>query len=170
MDETTTRSWKKLRPSDTRAEAADSGGAEVTTSQPAKSVSGTFIGSGAVFEGTLTLKGDFRIDTEFRGELTTDGTVVVGRGGSVEGNISARQVEIQGAVVGDVTARRLFILRAGGHLHGDIETACLEIERHAFLRGRTKMTRPHADSLARDTGVNDSPQGRSTSPGQTAVP
>lgn len=97
-----------------------------------------------MFEGTLKLKGDFRIDTEFRGELRTDGTVVVGPLGSIEGDIVARQVEIEGAVVGNITARRLCILRSSARLHGDIQTACVEIERHAFFQGGTRMTQPIA--------------------------
>ena len=106
--------------------------------------SGTYIGSGALFEGTLSLSGDFRIDSEFRGEICTDGKIVVGTTGSVVGDLRAREVEIQGAVVGNVAARRLMILRAGARLHGDIETACLEIERHGFFQGGTKMTEPQA--------------------------
>jgi hypothetical protein len=45
---------------------------------------------GAVFEGTLTLSGYFRIDHEFCGELTTDGTVVVGADGAAVGNITGQ--------------------------------------------------------------------------------
>ncbi len=106
--------------------------------------SGTYIGSGALFEGTLSLSGDFRIDSEFRGEICTDGKIVIGPTGSVVGDLRAREVEVQGAVVGNVAARRQMILRAGARLHGDIETACLEIERHGFFQGGTKMTEPQA--------------------------
>ena len=106
---------------------------------------GTFIGSGAVFEGTLTLAGDFEIDTEFRGQLETDGTIVVGLQGSVVGSIRAREVAIRGAVVGNVSAPRQLILESTGErLHGDIETACLEIQKHAVFRGTTSMTQPQA--------------------------
>ncbi len=105
---------------------------------------GTFIGSGAIFDGTLTLKGDFLIDTEFRGELETDGTITVGLEGTVVGSIRAREVVIRGAVVGNVTAPRQLIVESTGKLHGDIETACLEIQKHAFFKGNTTMTRPQA--------------------------
>ena len=105
----------------------------------------TFIDTGAVFEGCLRLREDIRIDCEFRGEIQTEGTLVVGPSGCVEGNIRAREVEIQGAVVGDVTARRQLTIRAGARLHGDLETVCLEIEKHAFFNGRTKMVRPLAE-------------------------
>ena len=54
----------------------------------------------------------------------------------------AREVVIAGAIVGDVKAGRQVIIRAGGRLHGNIETPCLEVEKGAFFNGRTSMTRP----------------------------
>jgi cytoskeletal protein CcmA (bactofilin family) len=128
--------WKSVNPKGSPAPEPE----ETPTVRQA----GTFIGSGALFEGTLSLKGDFCIDSEFRGELCTEGKIVVGPGGSVVGNIRAREVEVQGAVVGNVCARRLLILHEGSRVHGDLETACLEIERHAFFQGATKMTEPQA--------------------------
>ena len=103
----------------------------------------TCIGSGGRCEGTLRVQGDLRIDCEFRGDLETDGGVTVGESGSVEGDIRAREVEIRGAVVGNVVARRQLVLYAGARLHGDVETACLEVQRHAFFQGTTAMTQPH---------------------------
>jgi cytoskeletal protein CcmA (bactofilin family) len=105
---------------------------------------GTFVGSGAIFEGALTLKGDFEIDTEFRGELETDGAITIGLQGSVVGSIRAREVVIRGAVVGNVHAPRQLVIESTGKVHGDIETACLEIQKHAFFRGSTSMTQPQA--------------------------
>ena len=104
------------------------------------------MGSGAVFEGTLRLEGDFFIDSEFSGSLKTDGKLVVGPSGAIEGDIQAREVVVCGAVVGDVTARRQLLLRSTARLHGDIETACLEIEPHAYFCGQTKMTRPQDEA------------------------
>lgn len=131
--------WKSVKVAGTRD-------TEVEEAAPAEAVAGTFIGSGALFEGTLQLRGDFRIDNEFRGELNTDGKITVGPSGSVVGNISAREVEVFGAVVGDVSARREVILHAGARLHGGITTACLEVARHAFFNGTTSMTEPQTRS------------------------
>lgn len=136
--------------------------AEAALDEPEVSVpsepNGTFIGSGAMFEGTLKLRGNFRIDSEFRGELRTDGKIVIGPSGSVVGDIRANEVEVLGAVLGDVWARRVLILRAGSRLHGTVTTACLEMERHAFFNGTTVMTEPQRRSIARwsDTSANSS--------------
>ncbi len=115
--------------------------ADSTAYEPSPS-NGTFISSGAIFEGKLTLKGDFHIDTDFRGKIETDGTITVGPRGSVVGSIRGREVVIRGAVVGNVYAPRQLIVEANGKLHGDIETACLEIQKHAFFQGNTSMTQP----------------------------
>jgi cytoskeletal protein CcmA (bactofilin family) len=131
------RHWNRVQIAESPARAE----ADVRSSEDSRSGS-TFIASGAIFEGTLTLKGNFRIDTEFRGELETDGTIIVGPQGTVVGNIRAREVVISGAVVGNVTAPRQLIVEATGKLHGDIETACLEIQKHAFFKGETSMTQP----------------------------
>jgi cytoskeletal protein CcmA (bactofilin family) len=127
--------WKSVNPKGSPAPEVEEA--------PARHA-GTFIGSGALFEGTLSLQGDFRIDSEFRGELCTDGKIVVGPTGSVVGDIHAREVEVLGAVVGNVSARRQLILHKGCRVHGDLETACLEVERHAFFQGATRMTEPQA--------------------------
>jgi cytoskeletal protein CcmA (bactofilin family) len=120
------------------------GGEDAGDEAALQRLDGTFIASGAEFEGTLKLKGDFRIDTEFRGELATDGTITVGPQGTVVGSIDAREVIIGGAVVGKVVASRQLIRESTGKLHGDIETACLEIQKHAFFKGQTAMTQPLA--------------------------
>lgn len=128
--------WKSVSPETDEASEAE----ETTESRS----TGTFIGAGALFEGTLSLRGDFHIDSEFRGELCTDGTIVVGPAGSIVGDVRAREVEVHGAVLGNISARRQLVLLPGSRVHGDLETACLEIRRHAFFQGGTKMTEPQA--------------------------
>lgn len=107
----------------------------------------SFIGEGAEFEGTLRLRGTFRIDTEFKGTIESE-TLIVGPSAGIEANIHAREVVIGGAVVGDVIASRQLTLRAGGKLTGDVQTPCLEVEKGAYLNGRTEMVRPEARAAA----------------------
>ena len=137
--------WKSFQAGSVPNATTPDGEIPVEAAGSEASATATFIGSGALFRGTLSLKGDFCIDSEFHGALTTDGVLTVGPSGSVQGNIEARDVIIEGAVVGNIKARRQLILRKGSRLHGDIETACLEIERYAFFQGGTQMTRPASD-------------------------
>jgi len=140
-----------VRPSAVLAEPA-------TAHDPEPPRPQTFIGSGARLEGTLQLTGDFCIDSDFHGSLTTDGSILIGVSGSVQGEICAREVVIEGAVVGSVRARRLLVLRSSARVHGDLETACLEIERRAFFQGQTRMTRPQS-------GLRPTPPADATAPG-----
>jgi len=138
-----TGTWSRLRR--TRSNHASVEFEETPVAPPEAATpprTGTFIGADVLFEGSLKLRGDFRIDTEFRGLLSTDGKIIVGPHGSVEGDIVAHQVEIEGAVVGNVEARRMFVLRATGRLHGDVQTACIQIEPHGFYQGNTRMVQP----------------------------
>lgn len=102
----------------------------------------TFIDDGADFDGTLRIASNLRIDSEFKGAIESGGTVTVGETAGVEADIRAREVIICGAVVGNVVATRQLVLRKGSRLHGDVETPCLEIEKHAFFNGRMTMVRP----------------------------
>lgn len=108
----------------------------------------TFVFEGAQFEGTLRLRESFRIDSEFRGEIVSEGTVIVGETAGVEAKISAREVIISGAVVGEVSASRQLIIRSRGRLHGNVETPCLEVERGAVFNGRMTMVRPEVAARA----------------------
>jgi cytoskeletal protein CcmA (bactofilin family) len=108
----------------------------------------TFIFQGAELEGTLRLRESFRIDSEFRGEIVSEGTVTVGEAAAVEAEIRAREIVIAGVVVGNVFARRQLVIHSSGRLRGDVETPCLEIERGAVFNGRMTMVRPEVAARA----------------------
>ena len=133
---------RQLAVDDTRSAAeSDRRGDRVDTPK-------TFVFQGAEFEGKLRLRESFRIDSEFRGEIVSEGTVTVGPEGGVEATIRAREVIIEGAVVGDVSASRQLIICANGRLQGDVETPCLEIEKGAVFNGRMEMVRPEVAARA----------------------
>jgi cytoskeletal protein CcmA (bactofilin family) len=115
----------------------------------------TFVGQGADFEGTLRLRDAFRIDGEFRGEIVSQTSVIVGAAAGIEANIRAREVIIAGAVVGNVAASRQLTIRSGGRLTGDVETPCLEIAKGAILNGRTTMVRPEVTARHDATARHD---------------
>jgi cytoskeletal protein CcmA (bactofilin family) len=131
---------------------------------------GTFIGQGAEFVGTLRLSGSFRIDTEFQGEIVTDGKVIVGESGGVESDIRAREVVIAGAVKGNVVATRQLTIRATGRLTGDAESPSLEVERGAFLNGRTTMVRPEVSARAEKSAPEREATQTTTAPSAQPAP
>jgi len=55
-----------------------------------------FIDQGVTLEGTLTVKGTFRIDGNVKGNIISEQTVVLGEGAKVEGQIEGNRVVISG--------------------------------------------------------------------------
>ena len=109
---------------------------------PAAEEHTAFIHEGCEVEGTLAVENSLRIQGEFRGRIKARKTVTVDERATVTGDIQARIVIIHGAVVGDVTASREVVIQATGRLHGDVKTPAFQVERGAFLNGRTEMYRP----------------------------
>ncbi len=98
------------------------------------------LASGIELEGTLKLTtGWARLDCHFKGEISSEGTIVVGDGGQVEANIHARQVSIAGTVKGNVHASECLELKEHAVLLGDVETPALVIDPGAHFGGRCHM-------------------------------
>jgi cytoskeletal protein CcmA (bactofilin family) len=55
-----------------------------------------FIDQGVTLEGTLTVKGTFRVDGNVKGNIISEQTVVLGEGAKVEGQIEGNRVVISG--------------------------------------------------------------------------
>ena len=101
-----------------------------------------FIDQGSEFEGKLSFKDTVRIDGHFRGEISSENTLIVGETGEVEADIRSQTVVITGFVAGDVVASRQLIVHKTGRLDGNVETGSLVVEEGATLNGQLTMVRP----------------------------
>ncbi len=90
--------------------------------------------------GTLKVDSGIRIDGEFEGQLETNGTLVVGKGGLVKAEIKARDAIIGGKVVGNITASSKVELQSGSVMMGDIKSKGLIIDNEVFFEGMSKMS------------------------------
>jgi cytoskeletal protein CcmA (bactofilin family) len=86
-----------------------------------------------------SIKGDVRsVDGDFEGTIDIAGNLIVTEAAKVVATITAHNVQIQGTVQGDVTARRLEILDTG-KLWGDISVDSFVLDDGGFFRGQSKM-------------------------------
>ena len=113
----------------------------------------TFIDRGCEFEGRMVLAQSIRIDGEYRGEVESAESVIVGAGAAVQATIRARTVAVYGAVVGNVTASREVVLHATARVTASVETPSLVVERGAYLSGETRMFRP--EQAARERAASE---------------
>ncbi|MBW1843343.1 MAG: polymer-forming cytoskeletal protein [Deltaproteobacteria bacterium] len=132
--------WEKLEVG--RRFGRRGAAAEEAPKPPVEEEHTALIHEGCEVEGSLAVENSLRVQGDFRGRIKARKTVTIDERASVTGDIQARIVIIHGAVVGDVTASREVVIQATGRLHGDVKAPAFQVERGAFLNGRTEMYRP----------------------------
>lgn len=98
-----------------------------------------FIDQGSEFEGKLSFRDTVRIDGRFRGEISSENTLIVGESGEIDAAIHSNTVAVSGTVTGDIHARKKVVLHKTARVDGNIETVCLAIEEGAVVNGQIKM-------------------------------
>lgn len=101
----------------------------------------SLIGEGSEFRGEFKVKDLIRIDGYFKGNIITDGKVLVGRTGTVETDIRAGVVVVGGEVRGSIHAERRVTLLSTCKLYGDVVTKSLVIEEGVVFEGRCTINR-----------------------------
>ncbi|MCB1307906.1 MAG: polymer-forming cytoskeletal protein [Leptospiraceae bacterium] len=101
----------------------------------------SLIGEGSEFRGEFKVKDLIRIDGYFKGNIITDGKVLVGQSGVVETDIRAGVVVVGGEVRGSIHATRRVILLSSCRLFGDIATRSLLVEEGVIFEGRCTINR-----------------------------
>ena len=98
---------------------------------------------------TVTIKGDIRSEVDLLIDGQVDGTLdlgqhrlVVGPNAQVRASIAAREVEVQGVVVGNIEAVERIILRESSKVVGDLKMAGVVIEDGANFKDSIDITRP----------------------------
>lgn len=100
-----------------------------------------FLDSGSRMEGDLHFDTTFRIDGRLTGKVVSDGDLVVGDGGELEGEIRVGQIFISGTVRGEIHAAQRVQVAANGRVFADLDTPSLIIEDGALFEGRCSMKR-----------------------------
>ena len=97
------------------------------------------LSEGTILEGDLKSKGDLRIDGEVKGNVTTEGRCIVGVTSLIKGVIKAKDCDISGKAVGDVTVSDLLLIKGTGKVDGDINTSKLVLENGGEFNGTCSM-------------------------------
>ena len=98
----------------------------------------TVLGANCTVEGTLRSNANVRLDGTFSGTLEIDGNVLVGETAKITADINAKNVSIAGAVRGNVSGKKVQLLRTG-RIWGDIHAMALTTEEGAFIDGKITM-------------------------------
>ena len=106
--------------------------------QPAAVGFDTVLGSNSVLEGTFQSNANVRLDGTFSGALEINGNVLIGETAKIKADINARNISVAGAVRGNITGKKVQVLRTG-RVWGDIRATALTTEEGAFIDGKITM-------------------------------
>lgn len=130
----------------------------------------SFEQSGAVTGKTVVIKGDIQSAEPLTIQGRVEGTIQIGEhlltiatGGDVKAQITARGVDVQGRVEGEVTAAETVHIRAGAEFIGDIHATSLIVEEGGYIKGNIDLTRTLTDSLANLTDAVTTSKPQATS-------
>lgn len=110
----------------------------------AKEELNAFLGSNTVYEGKLMFEGSVHIDGRFTGEITSEGSLVIGKGAVVTGTFNVGELILSGQLTGDVFAKRRVIVHASGVLEGELHTPSLLTEEGGIIEGQITMRKAPA--------------------------
>lgn len=97
------------------------------------------IRKGTTIQGDINCTGDIRIDGNVKGSLSSDGKVVVGPSGVIEGDVVCKNADISGSLNATLSVKELLMLKSSANIVGDIKTSKLSIEPGANFTGSCNM-------------------------------
>lgn len=99
----------------------------------------TLIGKGIVVDGEITGTAPLVVEGIVKGRIDLDATVIVAASGLVEADVMGDNVEINGQVTGNVTARDRAEIKGDGRMVGDIKAPRILIADGAGFKGHIDM-------------------------------
>ena len=116
-----------------------------------------FIDEASEIEGKYTFSGTVMLNGKFKGEISSNDTLIIGEKAVVNASIRAGVILINGEVVGNVLGTERVELRGTARVFGDVEAPVVVVEEGVMFDGKCKMTKgqsaeaaaPRAESLDR---------------------
>jgi len=100
------------------------------------------LGRGSAFEGKLVFEGTVRIDGRFKGEIHSEGKLIVGESGEIEGEIWVESAVISGRVAGNINGKGKIELQPPAKVQGNLIAPLLVIQEGATFDGYCQMSKP----------------------------
>jgi cytoskeletal protein CcmA (bactofilin family) len=105
-----------------------------------------FLGKDTEFEGKLSFTGAVRLDGRFKGEIFTEGTLIIGETAAIDADIRVARVIVSGQVRGNIVADERIEIKAPGKVYGNIHAPTVIIEEGVLFEGNCKMQVDREDS------------------------
>jgi cytoskeletal protein CcmA (bactofilin family) len=100
-----------------------------------------FLDKGSHLHGELRFDASFRVDGKLTGVVESEGDLIIGETGEVEGELRVGQIFISGTVRGTVRALRKIQVAPSGKVYADLEAPLLAIDSGATFEGHCATSR-----------------------------
>ncbi|MCK5823994.1 MAG: polymer-forming cytoskeletal protein [Ichthyobacteriaceae bacterium] len=97
------------------------------------------LAAGTTIVGEIKSDGDFRIDGTVNGTIQTNGRIVVGKTGKIDGTVKCVNAEVEGNISGNLYVKELLSLKNSAVITGDVVVGKLAIEPGATFDATCKM-------------------------------
>lgn len=91
---------------------------------------------GSSLHGKLTFDGPVRVDGKLRGEVFSTGILIVSEGASVEGEVTVKELQVHGTVVGTVNVRDKIEISKTGQVKADLKSSAVIVEEGGVFCGQ----------------------------------
>jgi cytoskeletal protein CcmA (bactofilin family) len=105
-----------------------------------------FLDQGSHFEGELRFEQSFRIDGKVSGTIRSEGDLVVGEKGEIDGDVRVGRLFVSGIVRGEVRTSKRLSIHAHGRVEGDVFSPALVVDEGGVLEGRCAMSAKSGDA------------------------
>lgn len=95
----------------------------------------TVLFADSAISGKLSYNLPVKIDSRFTGEVKASDLLVLGPNAHVDAHISARQLQLEGKLIGDVRVIECFEIMPGGYFKGEFKAGALRVHPGAVFEG-----------------------------------
>jgi cytoskeletal protein CcmA (bactofilin family) len=99
----------------------------------------TILGPDAKFKGELSFDSAAKVQGCIEGSIRSKGKVLVADGASCKASVSAREIEVEGHVEGNVEASERIEIKGNGRITGDIISARMSMADGAAIDGHVRI-------------------------------
>lgn len=94
---------------------------------------------GTSIVGDIRSESNIRIDGKLKGTITTKGKLVIGPKGSIQGDVTCQNADIEGSLEGKIVVNELLSLKSSAKVTADVTTNKLAVEPPANITGNISM-------------------------------
>jgi cytoskeletal protein CcmA (bactofilin family) len=101
-----------------------------------------FIDEGSEMEGRYSFRGTVMLNGTFKGQISSEDTLIIGERAVVAADVRAGSVRVSGEVSGSVRAMERIELTRTARVYGDMEAPVVVVAEGAILDGHCRVAKP----------------------------